>query len=919
MKSIKEIYSLPEGEILDTLKSSYQGISEEEAKKRLEEFGLNEIKEIRQTPLILKFLANFYHLFAILLWVGGILAFVGRLPELGWAIFAVIVINAVFSFWQEYKAEKATEALKKMLPSYAKVIRQGELKKILANELVPGDLVILEEGDNISADGRLIEEIEMRVNQATLTGESLAVRKSTEIPHTDINPIESPNLIFAGTSVAAGTGKAIVYATGMKTEFGKIANLTQTVVDELSPLQKEMGRVTQIVAVLAIGLGIIFFVLGSIRGMSFMQRFLFSIGIIVANVPEGLLPTITLSLAMGVQRMAKRHALVKKLSSVETLGSTTVICTDKTGTLTQNEMTVRELFANGKRYDLTGVGYIPEGAILYKDEILGRKDIDKDLGNLLRAIILCNNAKLTESDNGEGWKIIGDPTEGALLVAAEKGDIFIEKTLNEFPRIYQLPFDSKRKMMSTINEVNNKKYAYVKGAPKEIIALCNKWKSHGEINNLTDDIQQQFIKANDDFAKVGLRVLAIAERKLEKDHNNYRIETVEQELTLLGLVAMMDPPRPEVQAAVEMCRTAGIKIVMITGDYGLTAESIARKIGIISGKNLRVISGYEIENISESELRKVLTEENIIFARVSPEHKMRVVSTLKDLNHTVAVTGDGVNDAPALKRADIGVAMGITGSDVAKEAAEMVLTDDNFASIVSAIEEGRAVYNNIRKFVTYIFASNIPEIIPFILMVMFDIPLPLTILQILAVDLGTDMLPALSLGIEKPEPGIMNQPPRSRKERLLNFKVLSRAYFFLGPIEAFVCMAGFFFTYIIAGYAIPEIVGMPDTGTLYQKATTMTLAGIVAVQIGNGFAVRSERMSIFKVGFFTNRLYLTGIVTEVVLIFILVYFTPLQKVFSLQPLGFYDWLFLFSFAPLILFAEEIRKLFVRKFYNKNRR
>lgn len=914
--SPKELYALSIDRIFDLLETSKKGIATNEAESRLSFYGRNEIKELKKKPLILKFLANFYHLFAILLWVGGILALIGGLPELGYAIFAVIVINAIFSFLQEFRAEKATEALKQLLPSYAKTIREGELKKILANELVPGDILVIEEGDHISADARLIEDFELKVNNATLTGESAPVRKNSDTFLEEMDVTSVPNLIFAGTSVSAGSGKAVIYATGMRTEFGKIANLTQAVEEELSPLQKQMVTVTQLVAAIAIGLGIVFFILGSVRGMPFIDRFLFAVGIIVANVPEGLLPTITLSLAMGVQRMSKRHALIKKLSAVETLGSTSVICTDKTGTLTQNEMTVREIYANGKVYRLTGVGYEPQGGIILNGNLMPKTDIDNELRDLIVSMSLCNSAKMVPPKEKHRWGILGDPTEGALLVAAEKCDYPVEQTIKAHHKIYLLPFDSTRKRMSTINADNGRKVAYTKGAPKETIALCNKVKIDNEVRELTEDMANEFIKANDDFAKSGLRVLAIARRELPSGFNDYSIETVEKDLTLLGLTAMMDPPRPEVQAAVEMCFSAGIKIIMITGDYGLTAESIARKIGIVKGKDVTIVTGAELEKIDETTLAEIVAKQNVIFARVSPEHKMKIVEALKDNGETVAVTGDGVNDAPALKRADIGVAMGITGTDVAKEAADMILTDDNFASIVNAIEEGRAVYDNIRKFITYIFASNIPEIIPFILFVLLRIPLPLTVLQILAVDLGTDMLPALALGTEKPEPGVMNRPPRPRKERLLNFRILSRAYFFLGPIEAFAAMAGFFFIYSLAGYGLSQVVGLPSSGVLYQTATTMTLAAIVVIQIGNGFACRTERASIFSVGFFSNRLLLIGIIVELILIFILVYVKPFQEIFGLRPLTTTDWLFLFIFTPVILFADEIRKFIARRVWKE---
>ena len=907
-----EIYKLNSDDVFKQLGSSPRGLSDDEAKRRLDEYGLNKIEEVKGTPLIFKFLANFYHLFAILLWAGAILGFIGGLPELGYAIIAVIIINAIFSFWQEYKAEKATEALKKLLPSYSKVLRGGEIRQILAEELIPGDIIVLEEGDNISADARLIQVFEMRTNNATLTGESAPVRRTSDPVLRDRMLItESPNIVFTGTSVATGSGRAVVYATGPETEFGKIAGLTQRIATELSPLQKEMVWVTRVVAALAIGLGILFFVLGSqIAGLNLTVAFLFAIGIIVANVPEGLLPTVTLSLALGVQRMARRHALIKKLSSVETLGSTTVICTDKTGTLTQNEMTVKEIWASREVIDVEGAGYEPKGEFRVNGRTLSKEELDS-LNVLFMSATFCNTSRLVPPGDGRtGWGVIGDPTEAALLVVAKKAGYDIDREFKEHPRVYLLPFESTRKMMSSIHKFPTRPLACVKGAPKEVLDISTKIRLSEGIVDLTDELRQEIVARNDDFARRGLRVLAIAYREIPADIISLTVQNVEQDLVFLGLMAMQDPPRPEVAHAVSLAQRAGIRIIMITGDYGLTAESIARKIGIVKS-DVRVVSGGEIDPLSDAELSSVLSHSDVIFARVSPEHKMRVVSVLKDRGEIVAVTGDGVNDAPALKRADIGVAMGIAGTDVAKEAAEMILTDDNFASIVGAVEEGRAVYDNIRRFITYIFASNIPEIIPFILFVTLGIPLPLTILQILAIDLGTDIVPALALGLEPPEADVMDRPPRPRGRRLLDFPLLARAYFFLGPIEAAVGMLAYYYAYYQNGWRPGQV--LPASGREYVFATTMVLASIVIMQIGNGFAVRTERTSILQKGFFSNRFYLFGIVTELVIIAILVYVPFLQPIFNTSPLKITDWLFLFAFSPTILIADEIRKWIARRY------
>ncbi|MFZ3086134.1 MAG: cation-transporting P-type ATPase, partial [Candidatus Hydromicrobium sp.] len=650
--------------------------------------------------------------------------------------------------------------------------------------------------------------------------------------------------------------------------------------------------------------------------LGFLAAFIFAIGCIVAFVPEGLLPTVTLSLALGVQRMAKRNAIIKKLSSVETLGCTTVICTDKTGTLTQNEMTVKEVWADSKNYEVSGVGYEPSGDLLSNGKKLSSADYSKTITTFAKAMSHCNNARLFLNDYSNQWEIKGDPTEAALLVTAKKAKFDYEKNIQNEHRIFLLPFDSRRKRMSSINSTGNGLYAFVKGAPKEMLSICKNIEIDGKVQELTPELREKILEQNDDYAKRALRVLAMAYKDLNKFKGEYNIENVENELTFLGLAAMMDPPRPEVEAAIAQCYRSGIKIIMITGDYGLTAEAIARKIGIVRD-DARIYLGTEIEEMGDDKLCKILKQENIIFARVSPEHKMRIAEALKKNGHIVAMTGDGVNDAPALKTADIGIAMGISGTDVAKEAADMILTDDNFASIVNAIEEGRTVYDNIRRFITYILASNIPEAVPFITMVLFKIPLPLTVMQILAIDLGTDMLPALALGTEPPEPETMNRPPRPRNERLLSAKILAKAYLFLGPIEGAAGLVGYFFMYFTNGF---NLAGLQNIGTnpsiyvndvLYKQATTMSLASIVMTQIGNGFTCRTNVESVFKIGFFKNKMLLWGILTELTIITALIYVPVLANVFGLHPIEVKYWLLLVSFIPSVFIADEIRKLIIR--------
>ena len=919
----KPIESFSAEEVYETLKTDANGLSQEEATARLDYFGKNSIAKKKGKPLIWKFLANFTHLMAILLWISGGVAFIAQLPQLGVAVWMVNVINGLFSFWQEFQAEKAVEALGQLLPTYARVLRDGKEAKILAEDLVPGDVILLAEGDRISADGRIIDDNDFRADQSVLTGESHPARKTKDVgQRTDLGRSEQPNLIFAGTNAASGSCQAVIFATGMKTEFGKIADLTQNMVEVPSPLQMEMGRITRLVSIMAISIGIIFFILAVLLAkVTIAESFIFAMGMIVAFIPEGLLPTVTLSLAMGVQRMAKRNALIKRLSAVETLGCTTVICTDKTGTLTQNEMTVSDLWMVNQQVQVTGVGYAPEGEMLLAEKPITLAE-NGDIRQLLLAASLCNNSRLlppTEEVNH--WTILGDPTEGALVVAAEKGKIKLEDVLKQSPRLRELPFESNRKRMSTIHQASKdqsdiEKLAYIKGAPKEVLDLCTHYYQNGKNLVLDADLRKSVMAANDSYARRGLRVLAVAMRVLTGEMNlpgslsDYTPELIENNMTFLGLTVMADPPRVEVEEAVKKCNQAGIKIIMITGDYGLTAESIARRIGIIRGNQPRIVTGVELDEISQDELKQALAQE-IIFARVAPEQKLRVVTALQEMGNVVAVTGDGVNDSPALKKADIGIAMGISGTDVAKEAADMILTDDNFASIVNAVEEGRGVYNNIRKFATYILNSNVPEAVPFIVFLFSQgqIPLPLTVMQVLAVDLGTDMIPAIGLGVELPEEGVMKRPPRSQKEHLLNRNLLLRAFLFYGIMESAIAMSAFFFLYWQNGWpAVP----MVDYGVVYRMATTMTLGAIVVTQIGIVFNCRTERASVFKAGIFSNRMILIGIACELIIFSILAYTPFLNDLFNTAPISLLDWAYLFMWVPVVIAIDELRKAFLRK-------
>ncbi len=928
--NVKEnIHKLSVEKVYEALETSPQGLKQAQAEENQKVQGKNVIDEKKKKSLILVFLSNFTHLMAVLLWVAGAVAFFADMPQLAIAVWLVNVINGVFSFWQEHRAGKATDALKNMLPSYARVIRDGMEQKILAQDLVIGDIILLEEGDKISSDARLIETSDLQVDQSTLTGESNPVRKTKDaVLKEDLTKAEIPNLIFAGTHVSEGNGKAIVMEIGMRTEFGKIAYLTQSMEEEASPLQKELDRLTKQVSIIAIAFGVLFFIAAILLVREpIAPAFVFALGMIVAFIPEGLLPTVTLSLAMAVQRMSKRNALVKKLSSVETLGSTTVICTDKTGTLTQNEMTVNHLWLAEKEFEVTGVGYSSKGEILEDGKKVTAND-EVDLKLLLTGAALCSNARLLPpNEESARYTVLGDPTEACLGVVAEKAGINIKKQIELTPRLRELPFESRRKRMTTIHQLEKpvegtSRIAYVKGAPKEVMKLSEFIRVNGKVQPMTEEMRKKIMSANDEYARGGLRVLAVSYRLLHRSDDIptamsvYTPEIIEKSLVFVGLVVMADPPRPEVAAAVEECRRAGIRIIMITGDYGLTAESIAKRIGIVKGPNPRVVSGLELEELTDEKLKEYLKNE-IIFARVAPEQKLRVVSNLQEMGEVVAVTGDGVNDSPALKKADIGIAMGIAGTDVAKEAADMILTDDNFASIVHAIEEGRAVYSNIRKFLLYILNSNMPEAIPSVLFLFSRgaIPLPLTVMQILTIDLGTDMLPALGLGTEKPEKGIMNQPPRNPKEPLLGKKLILKAFLWYGVLGSIASVISYFFVNIKNGWPAVPLAG--GTDPIYIKATAIALAAIVFSQIGAVFNCRTEKQSTFKVGLFSNRQVNLGIIFEIFLIVALVYLPPLQSIFHTAALDLSDWLLLLVWPPLVLLIEEARKALVRRKDAKN--
>ncbi|HET7269736.1 MAG TPA: cation-transporting P-type ATPase, partial [Rubrobacter sp.] len=762
--------------LLGHLGSRLEGLTEREAARRLEQHGPNEIQRRQGSSRLREFARQFTHPLALLLWVAAALAFIGGTASLAVAIIAVIVLNAVFAFFQELQAEKATEALKRYLPPHARVRRAGRSVEVEAATLVPGDLILISEGDRLSADARMIEG-SVEVDMSALTGESQPVARGAERFRAAPSPLESDDLLFGGTLVTGGEAEAVVYATGMGTQLGRIAALTQRVQVEVSPLQAQVNRAARLIAFVAVGAGVLFLAVGSaVAGLPLADALLFAIGLLVANVPEGLLPTITLALAVGVRRMARRRALLKRLTAVESLGSTDVICTDKTGTLTEGRMILSRFWADGEELD-------PERETEDDGSVRGEL-----FSGLLRTAVRCSNAGLRRTS--EGFILSGDPSESALLAAAARLGEDVEHAQQERQkrrrRLYH--FDARVKRMTTADEEpDGSLWYHVKGAPLELLERCTAVRGVGGADRpLTEEDRRSVRQAFERYAGEGLRVLGFAEKKISTPQPDEEREGAESGLTFLGLAALEDPPRPDVAEAVSRCLKAGIRIIVVTGDHGLTAEAVARRVGIVRGSP-RVVYGAEIDSMPQAELDTLLRDTpELIVARSNPETKLHVVDALRAEGHTVAMTGDGVNDAPALKRADIGVAMGASGTEVAREAATMVLTDDSFVSIVAAVEEGRVVYDNIRKFVTYIFAHATPEVVPFLIYALSGgaIPLPLTVMQILAIDLGTETLPALALGREPAEPGVMSRPPRLREKGIIDRAMLARAWGWLGLVEA---------------------------------------------------------------------------------------------------------------------------------------
>jgi calcium-translocating P-type ATPase len=903
---MEKIDTVPLGELFSALGSSAAGLTPERARELLTEHGRNALPAPHRRSWWRQLASQFTDLFAIVLLVASTVTFLAYALEeprqagtaqLAVAIAGVVVLNAAIGFTQEYSAERTAQTLQAMVPHHCRVLRGGRPDEVPVQDLVPGDVVMLEAGDTVPADCRLVEAHDLAVDNAAITGESVPVSRVADPAPAGEAP-EARDRVFMGTDVVTGVGRGLVYATGRSTQFGRIYGLTAAAPRQKTPLQREVAWMARRVACTALAVGLLLFAVRLPTGQGAVSSFVFALGVMVALVPEGLPATLSVSLALGVRRMARHQALVKKLVAVEALGSTTVVCTDKTGTLTQAEMTVVRLWVWDREHTVTGVGYGPRGEV----------SDPAPVRTLLRSAALCCDARLLPPAEGERWRVLGDTTEGALMVAAAKAGIDLAVEEAAAPRIAEHPFDPERKLMSTVCEGHQGLRVHVKGAPTEVLSRCTRLDDRGEAVELTAARRARVREEADRMAAEGLRVLAVAEKTRGGTADGR--DQDESNLTLLGLEGMMDPPREEVRAAVEACRRAGIRIVMVTGDHPLTAEAVARRVGIVRAPKPTVVTGARLDAMDDAALDHLVTGTGeLLLCRVSPEHKMRVVNALQRKGEVVAVTGDGANDAPALKHADIGVAMGASGTDVAREAAEVVLLDDSFTSIAVAVRLGRTVYQNIRKFLVYLFSHNIGELAPILAATFTGFPLvPLTAVQVLAIDLGSDVLPALALGAEPPESDVMDRPPRPPHERLFSADVVCRILF-LGGIQAAGVCAVFFWHVNTSGIPYAEFTSADPA---YREAITLVQAGIVISQFFNALAVRTERRSIFRAGLFSNPRLIAAGLFGIALMAAISYVPLLRSVFHTAPLTLGDWGVLVAVGVLPLTADELRKLRLRR-------
>lgn len=889
-----EWYQKSPEEVAESLETSLtDGLSSESARSKLETFGHNELKEQEGKSFLQKLISQFSDFLILILIAAALISvFVGEAKD-AIVIMSIVIVNALLGLYQEGKAEKALEALKKMASPTAKVLRDGNLKEIPSSQLVPGDLVILETGDIIPADLRLVESSNLKVEEASLTGESVPVEKRAQEKYsTEVSLGDRHNMAYMSTIITYGRGKGIVVETAEGTEIGKIAAMIQTFEEEATPLQKKLNQLGKVLGLTTIAVCVAVFGIGLLQGREVLEMFMISISLAVAAIPEGLPAIVTIVLAIGMNKMVERNAIVKKLLAVETLGATSVICTDKTGTLTQNEMTVVKVLADNKLIEVEGIGYEPAGDFKLEGSAITTDD-SSGLKLLLTIAALANDAKL---DNSSGmYRIIGDPTEGALVTLAGKAGMDSVELNYKYKRIEEIPFDSERKMMTTFHDMPNDEgvSSFTKGAPDIIIRKCNRLILNGRVQEFTPELKSEVLKINSDLSRSALRVLAFAFKEYASLPTDPSPDKNESDMIFVGLTGMIDPPRPEARDAIALCKKAGVNAIMITGDYKETAFAIAKDLGMAESED-QAMMGEMLNGISDEELQEVVKNTKV-FARVSPEHKVRIVSALRANGDIAAMTGDGVNDALAIKKADIGVSMGITGTDVAKNTAEMILTDDNFASIVAAVEEGRIIFSNIKKFVYFLLSCNIGEILLVLTSILMNLPVPLLPIQLLWLNLVTDSFPALALGVEKGEPDIMNQPPRNPDEAILDKRMLVGVSF-----QAIAVAAASLSAYLLS----LRMYGLENI----EEARTITFATLIVAELLRAYSSRSQKYTLLKIGVFSNKSMVYATLGAFMLLLAVIYIPFMNGIFYTFPLTFVDWEIVLSFAFIPLVVGELTKV-----------
>jgi Ca2+-transporting ATPase len=889
-QSSKPWYSLPSQDVITGLGSDQSGLAQEEARRRLEKFGYNELEQEEATSPASILLRQFKNVLVVILIAATLMSFALGEAIDAFVILAIVFAIAVLGFFQEYRSERALEALKKIAALTAAVVREGIETEIPARELVQGDIAILSVGDKVPADIRLIEAVNLRVDEAQLTGESVASEKSVNAVPQDTALADRSCMVYAGTVVTYGRGRGVVVSAGQETEFGKIASMMQAAPKVKTPLELRIERVGRLLGAIMVAVAIFALLLGLAKGRPLLEMILWSVSLAVAAVPEALPAVVTGGLAIGVRRMARRNAIVRRLPAVETLGSTTVICSDKTGTMTKGEMTVRRILVGRDLYEVTGAGYEPRGGQILKN---GTPVLDDDLILITKIGVLCNDASLVTVSS---LRVVGDPTEVALLVVSAKTNETIGKLRSEHPRIFEVPFTSERKLMTTVHRTpDGELLCCMKGALESVLPRCANAYLRGTLVRMDENAVRQIHDASEQMTNDALRVLAFAYKIVSVSNGIPDEESSEHGLIFLGLMGMIDPPREEVKEAIQKCWDAGIKVVMITGDHKGTAEAVAEELGLLNGG--RTLTGLELDSLGSDEFSRIVDDVSV-YARVSPEHKMRIVEALKEKGHIVAMTGDGVNDAPALKNSDIGIAMGITGTDVTKEAADVVLADDNFASIVAAVEEGRGIYDNIRKYLLFLLSANIGEILIMFLAVLFSYPLPLVAVQILYVNLATDGLPALALGIDPPTRDLMRRRPRDPK-----LSIFSGLRGWIGGVALLMSSVMIYlFAFALSSAGVVE-------------ARSILFTAIILFELAFVFSCRSQSETVLRLGITSNRYLAAAVASQVILLLLIMYTPGLAVLFEVTPMSLSDWL------PVILagvsgFAlAEASKVLARAFRN----